>query len=172
MPEDKTEELYQQLHECMHYDAASLRALALLLNANKKNREFMRFASAELGRNARNMARAVDYFALYFIGQNAEKHTADDFLRLFAYAQLKHEAAMELFAKNKFDYPLYVIRERVAAAKPQRERKPTLAERCAGIVRNWHNIALMDKTIEKTRLNCANELAALPEVAKALEANP
>lgn len=128
---DKTEDIYEQWREVMTYDADSLRAVALFLNKHKKNREFMKQASAEMGRNARNMARAVDYFKPFFTGEHTAVYIADDYLRLFAYAQLNRETAMELFKINKFDYPLYVIRERVAAAKPKRERKATLETRIA-----------------------------------------
>lgn len=168
-------ELYAKLHECMGYNASALRAQALLLNAGKKNRTFMKMASAEMGRNARHRARAVDYFEPYFVlTEPSDVLTVDQYLSLFAYASLPHEAAIECFAANKFDFPLYVIRERIAAMKTKRGKVPTLAERCAALVRDWRKIVvdLDSKGLVKESFcvsRRADELGALPEVARVLE---
>ncbi len=163
--DEHADELYRQLQECIGYNAAALRATALFLNQHKSNREFMQAASAEMGRNARNWARAVDYFPGFFqtdAPQFTETQTADNVLKLFAFASLKKEQAHTLFREYGFNYPLHVIRARIAAARAEQrgEKRATLAEWCAD------QVEAGEKKDQGYIL--LNDLAARPEVAAVL----
>lgn len=63
-----------------------------------------------------------------------------------------------------------------ANTRPQREKKATLAERCAALVAKWKKMGNLDNVISRTDIArcgeigaCADELAAIPEIAAALK---
>jgi hypothetical protein len=125
--EPMTDTEYKEFQQLRLYDGASLGALALWLNSKKKNRELMKAVSAEMGRNARHWARAVDYFKPFFI---EGEHGSHEYLVLFELAKLPHEQATTQFANVKFDYPLWRVREIVDAAKPKRTAKSKKCPKC------------------------------------------
>lgn len=159
---------YAQLDELLGLDAAGLRALALFLNLNKKSRARMTGATKEMERNARHLARAVDFFRPYFTEPEHYLATASQYLTLFKLAKLNREKATALFAKIRFDYPLYRVDEFVAEQNTRKKRKPSLAERCAQLVRAWRGM-IGDLELGHGFRISANDLAAVPEVKRILE---
>lgn len=167
---------YQQFQELQHFDAASLRALALWLNTKKKNAALMKAVTAEMGRNARHMARAVDYFPPYFqdnivseIYEDTNPAIANDYLMLFEYAKAKREVATTLFAKYRFTTPLYQLRDIVNDARRNGHaaKGKTLAERMADLVKLWRGFK--GTAIDYPSVfECADEIALDPAIAKVI----
>ncbi len=169
---EMTDAEYAEFQELQHYDAASLRALALWLNQKKRNAALMKAVSAEMGRNARHLARAVDYFPPYFdvTGPYRDLATnAADYLKLFEYAKLKREAATELFARHKFALPIYILRETIKSANGNgAAHKPSLAEQVADI-RNYFSSKRNEYTAAYDAIDdFTNALDALLAVRSAL----
>jgi hypothetical protein len=131
---EMTDQEYAEFQQLLHFDAASLRALALWLNSKRKNHALMKASSAEMGRNARHLARAVDFFRPHFTDEfYYMNRTASEYLMLFEFAKLKRELAGVLFAKYHFSTPLYLLRQVIENAKPKRvscDKEASLAERC------------------------------------------
>ena len=131
-----TEQEYLEYQQISHYDAASLRALALWLNTKKRNRALMTAITAESGRNARHLARAVDYFLPHFDDPTfADERTAREYLALFEYAKWKKADAMAMFARFRFTKGVWELRQIKAdwdaAKKAAKPAKPKPAQPCA-----------------------------------------
>ncbi len=168
---EMTDAEYAEFQQLQHFDAASLCALALWLNKKKKNAALMKALSAEMGRNARHLARAVDFFPPYF--DNFLEITANNYLTLFEYAKWKREDATALFGTYGFTRTLYQLREIMTEAKANGNsaaHKPTLAEQIIDIVDKYSSTAVKAKyTAAYDALNdITDELAALPAVKSAL----
>lgn len=161
MPEDKTEELYAEALELAGYNAMALKAMCLWAYEHIQDKAAMKAASAAWGRNARNFAKAVDYF-----GEIDEHQSTDDILSLIAISSLPFEDANKIYDDMQDKTLTYwQVRERVAAAKPRRERKLSLAVRVAYFIHAWECID--DKDVSPGHFLTA--IADIPEVAKVLK---
>lgn len=169
------ETLYHEAEQVGGYNALALRAMALWAHEHKADKEAMRIASFVWQRNARIMAKAVERFPKDF---ETDGHGADDYLSLFAMAQLSRADAA-ILAKERIDKTLaaWQVRERVDTLKKRTTRqraKPkddTLAEQIATIIADVYSVDV-DQYEARADANGKgiDQIAALPEIASALAA--
>lgn len=165
MPEDTTEQLYAEALELVGYNAMTLQAMCLWAQQHAKEKTAMKAASAAWGRNARLFARATNFFPE--LTYTPTKLSQDEILSLVCLASLKeNDAKLAYLDMRASTLTYWQVRERVAAvradANGKRERAPSLAERCAALALQWWDI--------KDGAWAAEQLSALPEVAKVLNA--
>lgn len=172
MPQDQQEQYYAEALEICAYNAMALRAMCLWAHEHLKDKAAMKAASAAWGRNARNFGKAVEYFAPSLCSSGSDALSADEILSYVAMAALPIETATDLF-HEMYDKTLsyWQVRERVQELRGRRERKPSLAYRCAGLVREFEDAAMgMNPFTGDAFMGCAKRLREQPEVKKCLEA--
>lgn len=128
--------------------------------------------------NPRHMIRAYERFPEVFYPSGADGQSWENIVGCWTLGKVKDdEAAQKLYddwGANTWD--LAQLREAVKAANGTRERKPTLAERCAELVELWEDEGegskVKNEEFSKALWLCADQLAALPEVKRTREAKP
>lgn len=130
------ESLYAQVEEIAKYDALSLRAMALWAHEHVKDKDAMRIASFVWQRNARYMARAVEWFDGFFKDDPDPEvipTTTDDYLSLFTIATLPKERAEQLAEEWVMKtLQLWQVIERVKTMKQRtkQDKPPKVCPHC------------------------------------------
>jgi len=132
-----TEQEFAEYQQLKHYDAASLRAMALWLNTKKTRARLMEETSLDLGRNTRSLARAVDFFRPHFTGEGCLQRTAEEYLMLFEYAKFNRETATGLYAEYGFTKPLYTLKQITGALLDAKRDKKKPARITDKQMLNW-----------------------------------
>ena len=157
----RNEMLYDKLKSLLDDNAEHKKALAILLYENRKNREFIEQASIDLGRDAKKIAKSVKLFPFAYEDETLSVH---EYNCLWLYARLSRKLALELYDKLRTTLPLYELAERIREAKPQREKKESLAKRVASHVQDYKD--------DTTSGHCdrLRDIADEPEIAKEIDA--
>lgn len=185
------EQLEKQIDEAAYYSTESLRALCLIAREirrvkDRPTRDYLRWKFEQShGRKVAVWARVPVRFAEYFDRENPvySQATADSIKALTYLCQLKEKDCSDLyveFARIICEPNVHLtVMAKVNARKMELagkrgERKPSLAEQCAGLLLSWRDET---KWGDGLRLQgpplsasiCADELAALPDVRSVLE---
>ncbi len=130
---DFDERLYAEAENLMGFNVKALQAMALLAYENRKDKEALRVLSFVWGRSSKAMARAVERYDEYFIGDGrATVCSTDELLATFLLGTLGSEEAAEMYEQwRKYTLRAWQLRERIEAmreAKRDQHAKPIKLE--------------------------------------------